>query len=86
VNADLDRFFKGVILRQVPLILASIATGALLIYFIGFWSGVVIHSAGWGLIVFLAKARADLQCSNPTDKFRDERLMLNFLLSLLGRR
>lgn len=86
MNADLDRFLRGLILRQAPLILASIATGAVLIYFVGFWPGVIINSAAWVLFVFLAKARADKQRTNPVDKFRDERFMLNFLLSLFGRR
>jgi hypothetical protein len=64
------------------MILASIVTGAIVIYYLGFWLGVIVNAIAWGTAVFLARlyfTRTSL------DRIRDDRYLMYFVLALIGR-
>jgi hypothetical protein len=86
MKANLDRFLSGLILRQMPLVVASLVTGALLIYWLGFWPGIIVNTIGWGVCVFAVKAHAGKRRKSHVDSFKDEKFLVNFLLALIGRK
>lgn len=64
--------------------MASIVTGAIAIYYLGFWPGVFVNGIAWGTAVFLAKLYVARTVRN-SDPFRDDRIMMYFVLALIGR-
>jgi hypothetical protein len=68
------------------MIIASIITGAIMIYWLGFWPGVIINTVGWGLGVFIARSYLGNRTNRWQDNFRDEKFLLRFILALIGRR
>jgi hypothetical protein len=85
LKADLDKFLSGLILRQLPFVIASILTGAILIFWLGFWAGIIVNAILWGISIFIWKAFVGNR-QNAVDKFQDEKFLLNFLLALIGRK
>jgi hypothetical protein len=69
--------------RQIPILVSSLITGAILIYFIGFWPGAILNTIVWGALIFLAKIYRGYRLS--ADPFQDDKYMLNFFLALIGR-
>ena len=80
----MDRLFWGVIKRQIPILVASVITGTILAYYIGFWLGLIINTVAWGTLVFLAKFLAAKAGIN-SDPFHDDRYLMNFAMALVGR-
>lgn len=78
------RTVRNILIRQVPLFLASLVTGAIAIYYLGFWSGVILNGMAWGAAVFLAKLYVAKRYRN-SDPFRDDRYLLYFVSALIGR-
>ena len=68
----------------MPLFLASIVTGGILIYYLGFWIGVFMNATAWGAAVLLAKYYS-LRNGRNIDAFRDDRYLRYFILALIGR-
>jgi uncharacterized membrane protein len=68
-------------MRQIPMILASVVTGAIVIYYLGFWLGVIVNGIAWGTAVFLAR----LSFVRNIDRVRDDRYLMYFVLALIGR-
>ena len=85
LKAGLDKYLSGLILRQLPLLMASILTGAIFAYWLGFWSGIIVNAIVWGISIFIWKAYVGRR-QNVVDKFHDEKFLLNFLLALIGRK
>ena len=85
LKAGLDKFLSGLILRQLPLFIASILTGANLVYWLGFWSGIILNAIVWGISIFVWRTYVGRR-QNAVDKFQDEKFLLNFLLALFGRK
>ena len=76
---------NGLVVRQLPLLLASMVTGALMIYWLGFWAGIIINAICWGMAIVLVKTFV-VKRRRGVDNFRDEKFLLNFLLALIGRK
>jgi hypothetical protein len=81
----LDKFLSGLILRQLPLLIASILTGAVLVYWLGFWTGILVNAVMWIISVFVWKTFVGRR-QNVVDKFQDEKFLLHFFLALIGRK
>ena len=75
---------RNILLRQIPIVICSLVTGAILIYYLGFWSGAILNGIAWGAAVFFAKVYVRRVNSNY-DPFRDDRYLMYFVLALLGR-
>jgi hypothetical protein len=71
-------------MRQLPLILASIVTGSILVYYLGFWLGVFVNGIAWGAAVILAKIYV-VRNGRNIDAIRDDRYLLYFVQALIGR-
>jgi len=80
----LNYILRNILIRQIPIILASIVTGAIAIYYIGFWPGVILNTISWGIAVFLAKLYI-ARTYQHSDPFRDDRFLMFFVLALIGR-
>lgn len=79
----LDRLLWRIARRQIPIIVSSLITGAILMYFIGFWPGAILNAVIWGVLIFLAKAFLGYRLS--ADPFADDKFLLSFFLALTGR-
>ena len=80
----MDRALRNILIRQLPIILVSLITGAIAIYYLGFWLGVIVNAIAWGTAVFLAKIYVARTFRN-SDPFRDDRYLVYFVLALIGR-
>jgi hypothetical protein len=80
----LDRIIRNILIRQVPLIIASIVSGGILIYYLGFWVGIFVNAFAWGTAVLLAKIYVARNGRN-IDSVRDDRYLMYFVLALIGR-
>jgi hypothetical protein len=85
LKAGLDKFLSGLILRQLPLLVASILTGAVLVHWLGFWTGIIVNAVAWVISVFVWKTFVGRR-QNAVDKFQDEKFLLHFFLALIGRK
>lgn len=84
VRELLDRRLRNILIRQLPIILVSFVTGAIAIYYLGFWLGVFLNAIAWGTAVFLAKIYV-ARTFRYSDPFRDDRYLVYFVLALIGR-
>jgi hypothetical protein len=80
----LNRFIRNILIRQIPIILVSLVSGSILIYYLGFWTGAILNAMAWGIAVFLAKLFI-ARNYRGTDPFRDDRFLMYFVLGLIGR-
>jgi hypothetical protein len=60
-------------------------TGAVLVYWLGFWTGILVNAVMWIISVFVWKTFVGRR-QNVVDKFQDEKFLLHFLLALIGRK
>lgn len=84
VSGLLDTRLRNILIRQIPVILISVVTGFVAIYYLGFWLGIIINGLAWGAAVFLAKLYISLTIRN-SDPFSDDRYLMYFVLALVGR-
>jgi hypothetical protein len=75
---------SNILKRQLPLLAASLVTGAIAMYYLGFWSGAFLNAIVWGAMVFLAKLYV-ARTSRRSDPFKDDRYIMNFVLALVGK-
>ena len=80
----MDRKIRGILMRQVPLFVMSLMTGAIAMYYLGFWLGAILNAVAWGVAVFLAKMYVARTVRN-SDPFRDDRYLISFVSALIGR-
>ena len=80
----MDRKLRNIMKRQLPLLIASLVTGAIAIYYLGFWAGAILNAIVWGASVFLAKLYM-ARTSRTSDPFKDDRYIMNFVLALIGK-
>lgn len=80
----MDRILRNILIRQIPILLCSIVTGAILIFYVGFWLGAIVNAVAWGTAVFMAKIYVR-KIKNNSDPFHDDRYLMYFVLGLLGR-
>lgn len=80
----MDKVIRNILIRQLPLILASIVSSSILIYYLGFWIGVFVNTIAWGAAVLLAKIYVGRSGRNMAG-FRNDRYLIYFVLGLIGR-
>jgi hypothetical protein len=75
---------RGILIRQLPIIILSLITGAIAIYYLGFWPGVILNATVWAIAVFFSKLIVARKFRN-SDPFRDDRFLMYFVKALIGR-
>ena len=80
----MNRFLRNILIRQIPIIAASLITGTIAIYYLGFWTGAILNAVAWGIAVFLAKLYIS-KAYRGSDPFRDDRFLMYIVLGLIGR-
>jgi hypothetical protein len=80
----MDKIIRNILIRQIPLILVSIITGSILVYYLGFWAGIFVNSAAWSAAVLAAKIYMTRNGKNMAG-IRNDRYLMYFVLGLIGR-